>query len=304
MRAVVCADATWLYPQAISNPTVAVDQVVSLAPAPKPDGLKPITLITGASAGIGAAFARLFAGHGHECALVARRTARLAALAEEIAAAGHTRPHVIALDLTEREAPARLAQDLAARGLEPAIVVNNAGFGLRGPAADLDHADELAMIDLNVHALTALSLMFVDSLKRHGGGLINVASLSGFFPGPGMAVYFAGKAYVLSLSEALARELASQGVRVTCICPGPVPTEFQARAGLYENPAPFLCRSAEQIARDAHDAFMSGRPLIVPGIANKIAAALPRFLPRAVVLRAVEAFQKRAGPNAQAKRSG
>jgi short-subunit dehydrogenase len=175
-------------------------------------------------------------------------------------------------------------------------VVNNAGFGLRGPAANLDRAEQIAMIDLNVRALAALSLMFVDSLKRHGGGLINVASLSGFFPGPGMAVYFAGKAFVLSFSEALARELASQGVRVTCICPGPVPTEFQARAGLHEQPPPVLTRSAEQIAREGYDAFMRGQRVIVPGIPNKIAAALPRFMSRALALRAVEGFVKRAGP--------
>ena len=160
-----------------------------MAPAPN-----PIALITGASAGIGAAFARLLAERGHECALAARRAEQLTTLADAIAAAGHKRPHVIALDLAQHDGPSRLAGELTARGLEPAIVVNNAGFGLRGPAADLDRAEQLAMIDLNVRALTALSLMFVDSLKRHSGGLINVASLSGFFPGPGMAVYFAGKA--------------------------------------------------------------------------------------------------------------
>jgi len=258
--------------------------------------LTPITLITGASSGIGAAFARLLAAGGHECALTARRAGRLAALADEIAAAGHKRPHVIALDLAERDGPSRLASELTARGLEPAIVVNNAGFGLRGSAADLDRAEQIGMIDLNARALTELALRFLDSLKRHRGGMINIASLSGFFPGPGMAVYFASKAYVLSLSEALARELAPHGVRVTCICPGPVPTEFQARAGLYENPSPLLTRSAEQIAREAYDAFVAGRQLVVPGIANKIAAALPRVMSRALVLRAVEAFQKKAGP--------
>jgi uncharacterized protein len=106
-------------------------------------------------------------------------------------------------------------------------------------------------------------------------------------------------AYVLSLSEALARELAPHGVRVTCICPGPVPTEFQARAGLYESQSrssAFLSHSAEQIARDAYDAFMAGRRVVVPGLGNKIAAALPRIMPRALVLRAVGAFQKLAGP--------
>ncbi len=262
-----------------------------MAPAPH-----PIALITGASAGIGAAFARLLAARGHECALAARRADRLTTLADAIAAAGHKRPHVIALDLGERDGPARLARELAARGLEPAIVVNNAGLGLRGPAANLGRAEQLAMIDLNVRALTALSLTFVDSLRRHGGGVINMASLSGFFPGPGMAVYFAGKAFVRSFSEALAHELARQGIRVTCICPGPVPTEFQARAGLHERSPPFLSRSAEQIAREGYDAFMRGQSVLVPGIPNKIAGALPRFMSRALVLRAVEAFVKRAGP--------
>jgi uncharacterized protein len=262
-----------------------------LAPAPS-----PIALITGASAGIGAAFARLLAERGHECALAARRAERLTTVANAIAAAGHKRPHVIALDLAERDGPARLASELTARGLEPAIVVNNAGFGLRGPAADLDRAEQLAMIDLNVRTLTALSLVFVDSLKRHGGGLINVASLSGFFPGPGMAVYFAGKAFVRSFSEAIAHELGRQGVRVTCICPGPVPTEFQARAGLRDQSQLLLARSAEQIARDGYDAFMRGQRVIVPGFPNRIAGALPRFMPRALVLRAVEGFLRRAGP--------
>jgi short-subunit dehydrogenase len=262
----------------------------------------PVALITGASAGIGAAFAQLLAERGHDCALAARRAERLTALADTIAAAGHKRPHVIAVDLGERDSPARLAGELAARGLEPAIIVNNAGFGLRGPAADLDRAEQLAVIDLNVRALAALSLMFVDSLKRHGGGLINIASLSGFFPGPGMAVYFASKAFVRSFSEALAHELANRGVRVTCVCPGPVPTEFQARAGLHDQSQLLLTRSAEQIARDGYDAFMRGQHVVVPGIPNKIAAALPRFMPRALVLQAVAAFLKRAGPTVASSR--
>jgi short-subunit dehydrogenase len=262
-----------------------------LAPTPN-----PIALITGASAGIGAAFARLLAERGHECALAARRADRLTTVADAIVAAGHKRPHVIALDLAEHDGPARLAGELAARGLEPAIVINNAGFGLRGPAAGLERAEQLAMIDLNVRTLTALSLMFVDSLERHGGGLINVASLSGFFPGPGMAVYFASKAFVRSFSEAIAHEFGRQGVRVTCVCPGPVPTEFQARAGLRDQSQLLLARSAEQIAREGYDAFLRGQRVIVPGLPNRIAGALPRFMPRALVLRAVEGFLRRAGP--------
>jgi uncharacterized protein len=252
--------------------------------------LKPITLIPGASAGIGAAFARLFAERGHECALAARRANRLAALADEIVAKGHKRPHVIALDLADREGPSRLANELTARGLEPASVINNAGFGLRGSAANLNRVEQIEMIDLNARALTELALRFLDSLKRHRGGIINIASLAGFFPGPGMAVYFASKAYVRSLSEALAHELAPHGVRVTCLCPGPVPTEFQARAGFDERLPRGLTRPAEQIARDGYDALMAGRSLLVPGFGNKIPAALPRLLPRALVLRAVEAY--------------
>ena len=139
------------------------------------------------------------------------------------------------------------------RGLEPANVVNNAGFGLVGSAANLDRDEQLAMIDLNIRALTELSLAFLDSLARHRGGILNVASIAAFLPGPGMAVYYASKAYVLSFSEALHRELADRGIRVTALCPGPVPTEFQARAGLREGGAEhILSLPAEHVARDGY----------------------------------------------------
>ncbi|MEA2902981.1 MAG: uncharacterized protein QOI12_368 [Alphaproteobacteria bacterium] len=256
--------------------------------------MQPITLITGASSGIGAAFARVFAAHGHDLVLVARRESALSAVAEDIAATGRPRPQVLAADLAAPEGADRLAAALAAHGLEPAVVVNNAGFGLRGAAADLDRAEQLAMIDLNVRALTDLSLRFIPGLKRHRGGIINVASLAGFFPGPGMAVYFASKAYVLSFSEALHRELKPQGVRVTVVCPGPVPTEFQARAGISEALPPVLTLSSERVARQAYEGFMSGRRLIVPGLSNKVACVLPRLLPRALVVRLLDAYQMKA----------
>ena len=165
--------------------------------------LKPITLITGASAGIGAALAREFAAHGHEIVLVARRAAELGKIADGIAAAGGTRPHVLPIDLMQRGACDRIDQELAAHGVEPAIVVKNAGYGLFGEAARLDRAAQLAMIELNIRTLTDLSLRFIDSLARHRGGILNVASLAAFVPGPSMAIYHASKAYVLSLSEAL-----------------------------------------------------------------------------------------------------
>src|SRR6266436_3427396 len=254
---------------------------------------KPVTLITGASSGIGAALARVFAENGHEIALVARRESKLAALADEIAAGGRKRPYVVTIDLTRTDSPARISHELLMHGLEPAVIVNNAGFGLLGPAAELDRADQLAMIDLNVRTLTDLSLRWVESLERHRGGLLNVASIAGFFPGPGMAVYYATKAYALAFSEALHRELAPRGVRVTVLCPGPVPTEFQARAGIDERRAKgLLACSAEQVARAGFHGFMRGRRLVVPGLATKLLSVLPRFVPRGVLLSMIHGIQQ------------
>jgi short-subunit dehydrogenase len=247
--------------------------------------MRPVCLITGASAGIGAALARIFAQRGHALVLTARREAQLERLAAEIMTAGHERPHVITADLGLPGGPAHLAEALRAEGLEPSIVVNNAGFGLLGAVGSLDRAKQLAMIDLNVRALTDLSLAFVDGLERRRGGILNVASVASFLPGPGMAVYYASKAYVLSFSEALHRELTPRGVRVTALCPGPVPTEFQARAGAPVEKSPhLLTRSAAEVAQAGYRGLKSGRRLVVPGLANKVVVTLLRHLPRGLVL--------------------
>jgi len=251
--------------------------------------MTPVVLITGASSGIGAALARVFAAHGHELVLVARRQDRLNALADEIAAAGRSRPTVLAVDLERRDAASVIAAELSAKAMEPAVVVNNAGFGLSGAAAAVSRDEQLAMIDVNVRALTELSLMFVDSLARHRGGILNVASLAAFLPGPGMAVYYASKAYVLSFSEALHRELSDRGVRVTTLCPGPVPTEFQARSGMQLNAAArALELSAERVAQIGYDAFMRGKRVVVAGINNRIAVSLMRLVPNGLLLRLVD----------------
>jgi short-subunit dehydrogenase len=256
--------------------------------------MTPATVITGASAGIGAELARVFAGHGHALVMVARREQRLAALAAEIAAAGKPAPLVLPVDLAQPDAAARLGEVLAARELAPQYIVNNAGFGLVGRAADLDVAEQLAMIDLNVRALTDLSLAFVDSLARQRGGLLNVASVAGFFPGPGAAVYYAGKAYVLSLTEALHAELAPLGIRVTCLCPGPVATEFQARAGVGNAPEWPLAVSAERVAAEAYRGLMSGKRIVLPGWPNRLVASLvPRFVPRPILLAMLGRRQRR-----------
>lgn len=246
---------------------------------------QPVCLITGATGGIGAALAHVFAGHGHTLALTARREAELNALADEIAADGRQRPHVIAADLGHPDGPARLAQALEAAGLEPSIVVNNAGFGLLGDSATLGRAEQLAIVDLNARALTDLSLHFIDSVRRHRGGILNVASTAGFVPGPGMAVYHATKAYVISLTEALHEELKSDGVRVCVLCPGPVPTEFNYRAGIPRGYFPkMLVRPPARVAREGYDGFMGGHRVVVPGKPNRIMTLLPRLLPRGLVL--------------------
>ena len=257
-------------------------------------GLRPVTVITGASAGIGVELARIFAREGHELVLVARREDRLVSLANEIAATGKTKPISLALDLQKIGAVAELQRALALNGVEPQYVVNNAGFGLVGIASSLDRDEQLAMIDLNVRALTELSLAFVDSLARHRGGILNVGSMAGFLPGPGMAVYYATKSYVLSFSEALHSELKPRGVRVTVLCPGPVPTEFAARAGLKAERKPgLLSQPADLVAEAGFRGLMRGDRVVVPGMANKLITILIRIVPRRLVLRLVDARQSR-----------
>jgi short-subunit dehydrogenase len=247
--------------------------------------MRPVTLVTGASSGIGAALARVFAEHGHELVLIARRERELGALADAIAATGRPRPTVLPADLEQIHSVERIGDALQKLGLEPDIVVNNAGFGLFGASAGLDRGRQRAMIELNVRALSELSLAFIDSLERHRGGILNVSSIAAYLPGPGMAVYYATKAYVLSFSEALHRELKSRGVRVTALCPGPVSTEFQARAGFVRDHAPrVLVRTAEQVARDGYRGLKAGRRVVVPGLPNKVVVGLLRYVPRGIVL--------------------
>jgi short-subunit dehydrogenase len=153
------------------------------------------------------------------------------------------------------------------------------------------------MVDLNVRTLVDLSLAFVDSLSRHRGGILNVASVAGFMPGPGMAVYYASKAFVVSLSEALQTELAGKGIRVTVLSPGPVPTGFQSRAGIPANSQPSMLRwPAQSVARRAYDGLMRGELHVIPGFGNRIATMLPRLLPRRLTTRLVASLQlKRLG---------
>jgi len=253
-----------------------------------------VTLITGASAGIGTELARVFASNGHRLVLVARRADRLTALAAEIAAGGGTAPIVIACDLAQPGAGDKIAAALAAAGVEVEFVVNNAGFGLFGNAIELDRAEQLGIIAVNISVLTDLSLRFSDHLIRNRGGILNVASIAGFLPGPGMAVYYASKAYVLSFTEALRAELGPRGVRVTVLCPGPVPSEFQIRAGFEPGfDSAILNVSAAKVARQAYQGLMANKRAVLPGLGIKVVPFMLRLFPRGFILWAVARFQLR-----------
>jgi len=253
-----------------------------------------VTLITGASAGIGTELARVFASNGHRLALVARRADRLAALAAEISASGGAAPIVIACDLGQPDAGDKIAAVLATEGVEVEYLVNNAGYGLFGSAVELDRADQLGIIAVNIRAMTDLSLRFSDHLIRHRGGILNVGSIAGFLPGPGMAVYYASKAYVLSFSEALRGELAGRGVRVTALCPGPVPSEFQTRAGIKPGlDSAILNVSPSDVASAGYRGLMANKRAVLPGLGIKMVPLLLRLFPRGFILAAVGRFQLR-----------
>jgi uncharacterized protein len=253
-----------------------------------------VTLITGASAGIGSELAHVFAKHGHRVALVARRADRLTALASEIVAGGGATPIVIPCDLEQPDAGDKIAAALAAGGVEVEYVVNNAGFGLFGNAIELDRSAQLGIIAVNIRTMTDLSLRFSDQLIRNRGGILNVSSIAGFLPGPGMAVYYASKAYVLSFSEALRGELAPRGVRVTALCPGPVPSEFQARAGFKPGfDSAILNVSAANVAQAGYRGLMANKRAVLPGLGIKIVPFLLRLFPRGFILAAVGRFQLR-----------
>jgi uncharacterized protein len=242
-------------------------------------------LVTGASSGIGLELAKCFAADGCRLILVARKGIALEALATELRKAHKIQAQVFTADLAQRETPNRLFAQLHAAGVRVDVLVNNAAFGAQGRFAELPIDRQLDMLQVNVTALVHLThLLLPGMIGRRHGGVLNVASTAAFQPGPGMAVYYASKAFVLSFTEAIAEELAGTGLTVTAVCPGPTATNFGAAAGGRFKPiARKVSMSAAAVARLGHRAFRSGRVVAIAGLRNQFPAFAVRLTPRALV---------------------
>jgi hypothetical protein len=252
---------------------------------PRAGATRPTALITGASSGIGEALARRFAQGGHDLVLVARSIDRLKALADELAAAHGVKARVQATDLSRPEAAAELAASLRRARRRVDVLVNCAGVLQHGAFVDMPAAQLRGMIDLNVGALTAMLAQFVPPMVRRGGGrVLNVASISAFQPVPSLATYAATKAYVLSLSESLAEELQGTGVTVTALCPGITATPMLSSASraspqLRKLPAMVVGTPAE-VADEGFEACQRGEVIRIPGTLNAATVAAGRVLPK------------------------
>lgn len=241
-------------------------------------------LVTGASSGIGLELARCFAGDGCRLVLASRKGNVLEAVATELRKAHKIQAQVITTDLAHPESPTRLLAHLQAAGLKVDVLVNNAGVGAQGKFAELPLGRQLEMLQVNITSLTHLTGLLLPGMIERRGGVLNVASTAAFQPGPGMAVYYATKAYVLSFSEALAEELAYTGVTVTAVCPGPTATNFGTAANMRTlGMVKGVSMSAEAVARQGHRAFRRGKVVVITGFRNQLPAFLVRLFPRAAV---------------------
>jgi short-subunit dehydrogenase len=251
-------------------------------------------LITGASSGIGLELAKLFAADRSNLVLVARSTDKLEVLAESLRRQHGITARVVGKDLARAAGPQQLFDELGRDGVTVDVVVNNAGFGERGEFAELPLERQMEMVQLNVTALTALTWLFLPGMiQRNRGGILNVGSIAGFLPGPYMAVYYATKAYVLHFTEALAVELRSTSLHVTCLAPGPTHTGFAQAANMSSARLFRLgAMSAEAVARAGYRGFRRRKDIVVPGLRNKLLTQSVRFSPRFLVARITKFLQE------------
>jgi short-subunit dehydrogenase len=261
--------------------------LVKESAAQQPAELQPAVVVTGASSGIGRALA-IQAGTGRHVLLVARSAEPMRLIAADIVAKGGS-ASFLPLDITDASAAETIAARLAEEGRYCDVLVNNAGYGLIGKAEKLDAGEQLGIVDLNVRALAKLSLAFLPGMLERGrGGILNVASVAAFAPGPGMAMYYASKAFVRSLSLALWQEAKGSGVTVTTLCPGPVSTGFFSRAtGGAKKPSLFKLlpgTTADQVAEAGWKAFRAGHRQVIPGWTNWLTVRIVQILPLSVRL--------------------
>ena len=242
-------------------------------------------LITGGSAGIGEAFADVFADHGYDIVLVARRADRLRAVAERLDRQHRVHVDVIVADLSVPGASSRVCEEIATRGLTIDALVNNAGYGVPGPYTGSTWDQHAAFLNVMVVAVTEMTHRLLPGMvSRRFGRIVNVASLAGLVPAPGdNTLYAASKSFLIKFSEALAHEVAHQGVHVTAVCPGFTHSEFHDVAGTRETVSKlpsFMWMHAATVARQGFEAVEAGRPLIVNGRVNRMIAVLAGMLPR------------------------
>ena len=242
-------------------------------------------LVTGATSGIGLEIALNFARDGINLILVARTENKLIEIREKIKSEYGIEVLILAKDLTREEAPDEIYEEVEKRGIRVDFLINNAGFGSFGRLKDTDYETEKDLVKLNVLSLLQMNKLFVPLMAaRHYGYVMNVASLAAFMPGPVMANYYASKAYVLSLSEAMHEELKQDGIKVTALCPGPVRTNFQERAQLQKtDTAKSFIMEAKKVADVGYLALFRGKAIVVPGTFEKIVPVITKLLPRCFV---------------------
>ncbi len=246
-------------------------------------------LITGASGGIGLDFANIMAQDGLNLVVVARSQDKLQKLKSELEKKHSIQVKVLVKDLSKPESPSEIHSELDKENIFINVLVNNAGFGNYGAFYKSDLNKELNMIQVNITSLTHLSRLFIEPMVKKGEGkVLNVASAAAFQPGPGMANYFAGKAYVLHFSEALRNELMGTGVTVTCLCPGPTQTEFFKNARMGDSGMASRKMDSLKVAKIGYNALKKGKTIVIPGLFYKLLAFSVRTAPRRMVAKITE----------------